>query len=114
VVSFRVGEKPIFSRFSSEVSATQQMRNREKMLGKVERFWIDGVLKNSLHGAALIELGFVFQSDYVHYPWELTLYKGDQVAEPVPKVPTSQIYLLIQTRRYSFSENLERAKLLLS
>jgi len=34
-------------------------RNRSRMLAKVKTFWIKGILEQSLHGAALIELGLI-------------------------------------------------------
>jgi len=48
-------------------------RNRNRMLEKVKTFWINGVLENSLHGAALIELGMTSQPEAVEHPWGMIL-----------------------------------------
>ena len=37
-------------------------RNRMAMLGNVRSFWIEGVLENSLHDAAMIDLGYESRS----------------------------------------------------
>ena len=43
---------------------------RRVRLGKVKQFWIDGVLANSLHSQALIELGLENRSEYISHPLE--------------------------------------------
>jgi TIR domain/NACHT domain len=48
-------------------------RNRNRMLEKVKTFWINGVLENSLYGAALIELGMTSQPEAVEHPWGMIL-----------------------------------------
>lgn len=48
-------------------------RNRTRMLDKVRTFWINGVLENSLHGAALLELGMEERSEAVERPWDMIL-----------------------------------------
>ncbi len=48
-------------------------RNRNRMLEKVKSFWVNGVLENSLHGAALIELGMSSQPEAVEHPWGMIL-----------------------------------------
>jgi hypothetical protein len=52
--------------------------NRQRMLQKVCDFWIKGVLENSLHGAALIELGMEYKPDAVQYPWDMVIQQPDQ------------------------------------
>jgi len=52
------------------------------MLEKVYNFWIKGVLENSLHGAALIELGVSEKRDAINHPWN-TLLKHDDYAEDI-------------------------------
>ncbi len=71
----------------------QQRRNRSAMLAKVRSRWIAGVLEQSLHGAALIELGLHQQSDAVANPWHLVLQESDQSARPLPaKTSITQVY----------------------
>ncbi|MEO1164580.1 MAG: NACHT domain-containing protein, partial [Chloroflexota bacterium] len=47
--------------------------NRARMLEKVKVFWIDGVLEQSVHGVALIELGIAQDDAQVENPWETVL-----------------------------------------
>lgn len=51
----------------------RDQRNRKAMLKLVHESWIKGVLENSLHGAALIELGLQGQADAVERPWDAVL-----------------------------------------
>jgi serine/threonine protein kinase len=48
-------------------------RNRFSMLQSVRRFWIEGVLENSIHDAVLIELGIKTASGVVDNPWDTLL-----------------------------------------
>src|SRR5260370_41845798 len=54
--------------------------NRRRLLSKVRAFWITGVLEQSLHGAALIELGLQEQSDAIMNPWRLVVQEADHPA----------------------------------
>lgn len=47
--------------------------NRQQMIDNVHRFWIDGVLDNSLHGAVLMQLGLQSQPDSIHRPWDVKI-----------------------------------------
>ena len=51
------------------VPSTPEGRNRHQMLKNVRTFWIEGVLENSLHGAALLELGMQQDVGMVDHPW---------------------------------------------
>ena len=51
---------------------------------KVKTFWIEGVLEQSLHGAALIELGKEVRSEAVAYPWEMVLQRPAQPHQALP------------------------------
>jgi transcriptional regulator with XRE-family HTH domain len=46
-------------------------RNRKRMIEKVRIFWIAGVLENSLHGAARIDLGMEYRPTAVAHSWDL-------------------------------------------
>lgn len=50
--------------------AKEAQGNRAMMLAKVKSFWIDGVLNQSLHGTAMLELGIQMQSGMVKNPWD--------------------------------------------
>jgi len=52
---------------------TPEGRNRYNMLRTVRTFWIEGVLENSLHGAALLELGMKQETGVVDHPWDTLL-----------------------------------------
>jgi serine/threonine protein kinase len=63
---------------------TVEQRNRQAMLQNVRKFWIEGVLENSLHGAALIELGMQQKSGTVENPWDTMLRTTDGHEERLP------------------------------
>jgi hypothetical protein len=47
----------------------QEYRQRQVLLDKVQKFWVKGVLENSLHSRALIELGLEERLDLVKQPF---------------------------------------------
>ncbi|NJL57069.1 protein kinase [bacterium] len=49
---------------------TTAERNREAMLTNVRKFWVEGVLENSLHDAVMIDLGLKRESGAVDNPWD--------------------------------------------
>jgi DNA polymerase III delta prime subunit len=59
-------------------------RNRSRMLARVRSFWIDGVLKQSLHQIARVELGLETRPEAVPHPWELLVQPLDQAPQPLP------------------------------
>ncbi len=52
---------------------TSEERNRYAMLQNVRAFWIAGVLENSLHDAAMIDLGMKAEAGAVDNPWDTFL-----------------------------------------
>src|SRR6266545_2075844 len=54
------------------------------MLQKVRDFWVMGVLENSLHGAALIELGLEYKPDAVVHPWDMVVQQPEQASRSTP------------------------------
>lgn len=48
----------------------RRQRNRQAMLQLVRTTWVEGVLEQSLHGAAMIELGMEERADAVERPWD--------------------------------------------
>jgi tetratricopeptide (TPR) repeat protein len=66
-------------------SAEQRaQRNRRAMLELVRNTWIKGVLEQSLHGAAMIELGMEERADAVEHPWEMVLQMPDRPNRELP------------------------------
>ena len=53
-------------------------RNQRILLEKVKRFWIRGVLENSLYDAVLIELGMQAQPDLVEHPLQVVVDMPEQ------------------------------------
>src|SRR6266511_1226892 len=62
----------------------REKRNRSRMLQKVHDFWVRGVLENSLHGAALIELGMEYKPDAVQHPWNMVIQRPNQPGRAIP------------------------------
>jgi serine/threonine protein kinase len=56
-----------------KLPASPEQRNRYAMLQNVRKFWIEGVLDNSLHDAARLELGMKPEADAVDNPWDTLL-----------------------------------------
>ena len=62
----------------------QAQYNRATMLQLVRNTWIVGVLEQSLHGAALLELGKNYDPQAVERPWDIELHMPTQARCPVP------------------------------
>lgn len=62
----------------------QTYRNRQALLNKVRRFWIEGVLERSLHGQVLLTLGLEERPDAISPPWQITYATPGQAAQPLP------------------------------
>jgi len=76
------GAKAIVNVFSGEHDARYR-RNLLILLEKVNSFWVHGVLENSVHSAAWIELGKQAQGRFVEHPWELVLCATDETSDAV-------------------------------
>ena len=63
----------------------RERRNRVVMLKKVHHYWVKGVLENSLHRAALINLGMEYNLDAVAYPWEMMVERLDSSSYALPQ-----------------------------
>ncbi|HEY4388651.1 MAG TPA: protein kinase, partial [Ktedonobacteraceae bacterium] len=59
-------------------------KNRERLLRRVDSFWIEGMLKHSLHGASLLALGLQEQPDAIVNPWHLVFQSLDAAPRPLP------------------------------
>ncbi|MEO1403389.1 MAG: protein kinase [Cyanobacteria bacterium J06635_1] len=63
----------------------QSFRNRQALINKVNRFWIQGVLENSLHGQVLLTLGMEERPGAIAPPWNLTWAADGQPARLLPE-----------------------------
>ncbi len=59
-------------------------RNRRAMLELVKNTWIKGVLEQSMHGAAMIELGMEERADAVERPWDMVVRMPDREDRELP------------------------------
>jgi len=66
-------------------SQTPEQRNRARMLEKVQDFWIDGVLVNSLHSNTLMTLGMAYDNQAVERPWDMVLQQSDKNDQSLPE-----------------------------
>ncbi len=65
-------------------SEIKDRHNLMILMNKVRQFWIEGVLKNSLYNAVMIELGKKTQPEAVEYPWESVLKITGQKSQILP------------------------------
>jgi Cdc6-like AAA superfamily ATPase len=61
-----------------------ERHNREAMLQLVRNTWIERVLEQSIHGAAMLESGKTYPPDAVERPWDMELHMPGQERRPVP------------------------------
>ncbi len=72
---------------------TSLQRNRLRMLQKVRAFWVNGVLKESLRGAAFIPVGLDEQQDAVASPWSANLPQSEGHSRALaPGISISEVY----------------------
>jgi lipopolysaccharide/colanic/teichoic acid biosynthesis glycosyltransferase/DNA polymerase III delta prime subunit len=60
-------------RTSTTISEQREKRLRRSMIRKVDAIWIQGLLQNSLYGAARLQLGLKYDTDAVERPWPMVL-----------------------------------------
>ncbi|MGD1900016.1 MAG: protein kinase [Phormidesmis sp.] len=65
------------------VTHSTETRNRQALLNKVNRFWIQGVLEQSLHGHVLLTLGLEERSQALALPWNISWETAAQPARPL-------------------------------
>jgi len=81
-----------------EVSAssgkeTTRAKNRRRLIARVQAFWIQGLLEQSLHEEMLITLGLKTQTDALANPWRLVLELPDQLRRSLPSgTRITQVY----------------------
>jgi hypothetical protein len=62
----------------------REQQNRNRMLDKVEAFWVKGVLEQFLYQIARLELGFEHAPAQVSHPWETVLQQANQPNQTIP------------------------------
>lgn len=71
----------------------QAQRNRVALLSLVRRFWVEGVLHESLHRWVRIELGMQARPDAVDHPWRNIVRLPGQAAQPLaPGQPIGAVF----------------------
>lgn len=63
----------------------RERRNRVRILQKVHRFWVQGLLEKSLHRMALMELEMKYQPDAIAYPWEMVIERPESASYLLPQ-----------------------------
>lgn len=76
------GDIHVTNNFSSV--GVEEHRDLNILLSRVKQFWIEGVLDNSVHGAALLELGKEARMDAVEHPWGSVLALPGQPNQTLP------------------------------
>ncbi len=79
-----VQSKPASVVIKATKALTTEQRNRARMLEKVRTFWVEGILENSLHGAALLELGMKTKPEAVERAWDIVLQQDEQPEQNLP------------------------------
>ncbi len=69
---------------TSEATHVPIDQNRARMLERVRKTWIAGILEHSLHGALPIELGLEQRPDVLANPWRMLVQESDQPATLLP------------------------------
>src|SRR5215207_2431184 len=77
-------EAPAGSLTPEQAAGRTGQRNRARMLARVRGFWVEGVLEQSLHEIARVELGLETRPEAVPHPWELLVQPLDQAPQPLP------------------------------
>ncbi len=62
----------------------QELRNRERMLERVQSMWIEGVLEQSLYHIARIELGLKEEPESIEHPWTLCIEQPEHKLRSLP------------------------------
>jgi hypothetical protein len=65
--------------------SSKQRQNRERLLKRVRAIWIEGLLEQSLHRAAWIDLHLQEQPDALENPWHLQVQELDHMAHALPE-----------------------------
>jgi hypothetical protein len=86
---FQVAERNIIQRILGiGLDERRALRNRRAMLELVRSSWVKGVLEQSPHNAAMINLGMEERLDAVEHPWDMVLQtdRKDRTLPPGTKI----------------------------
>jgi TIR domain/NACHT domain len=72
-------------RFSSSRHESLEQQNRVRLLKQVQSFWIEGLLEQSLHRTALIDLDLQEQPDALENPWQLQVQELERPPHLLPR-----------------------------
>ena len=70
--------------YSLSPAQAQEAFELRILLDKVKQFWIDGVLKDSLHNEILLQLNKEVRLDEVEHPWERVMEVRDRPRQSLP------------------------------
>jgi MFS family permease len=82
--SIIAGRDVIINTLSGSTAEQRALRNRRTMLELVRNTWVKGVLEQSLHGAAMLELGMEERAEAVEHPWDMVLQMPDRPNRVLP------------------------------
>jgi hypothetical protein len=87
VVALVAGFKDVvelLEKFHHRPPTVTTTNNRQVLLNKVRRFWVQGVLERSLHGAILLDLGMEYKPEAIQHPWDTVVRWPDQIERTLP------------------------------
>lgn len=83
-LGFDDGEKTALPELKKSRSVQLKEKNRQLLIGRMRHTWIDGVLRDSLYKAALIQLALEEQPDALQNPWSLIVQETNRPPLPLP------------------------------
>lgn len=73
----------VSSKLPANLPPAKRNRNRTNLLDKVRTYWIEGLLKSSLHNSVLLVLGLKTDSGAVEHSWT-NFQQSEHSAQPLP------------------------------
>jgi len=80
----RILGRPVTAPLTQRKRSLAEEQNRTRMLKRVRTIWIDGLLQQSLHRAAWIDLHLREQPDAVSNPWRFQVQELGRAPHPLP------------------------------
>jgi hypothetical protein len=68
----------LYSQLPSFSNSKARPKEENLLIQKVESFWVEGVLKDSLYNNALIELGVEYRPESIAYPWQTIVHPPER------------------------------------
>lgn len=85
VVSQAVASQPEAAKTPALANTKQPRRALDILRRKVQQYWVEGVLKQSLFLQTLHDLGLEMSPDAVESPWSTQLERSGEPSRPLPK-----------------------------